>query len=374
MEVKVVLGTLWGDCGKGATVQWLCKKALDEGKKPCVIRFSGGPQSGHTVKHNGVTHICSSYGSGVLLGVPTFYIPTAFVDPLCLINEREELIKKGITPPQIMFDDQVSLITPYDVCNQFEWSQNYPHQSCNKGVWPTIERRWTVDYREGSSLENFLCDVSEYYEHKYNIDPAIRKRWLKAADEVCNFPFITMSEIRNRYDVLIYESTQGLGLDRYYGNSNMRTSTHVGLNNVYYSDLINSEIYFVSRSYLTRHGAMGREEQWFKKELNIVNPFETNVYNDAQGEFKTAEWNAEPYKEVIINHDLSRMQRKYGLRYNIVVTCLDLVERLSGPIPSSIPKLIKATFEAKHVVINNVYTSDNPYSNFKLYDCNTRHS
>ena len=33
MEIKIVLGHTFGDEGKGVTVQWLCKKAIEEGKK-----------------------------------------------------------------------------------------------------------------------------------------------------------------------------------------------------------------------------------------------------------------------------------------------------------------------------------------------------
>ena len=40
--ISIVLGSLFGDEGKGNSVQWLCKKALIDGKKPLVIRFSGG--------------------------------------------------------------------------------------------------------------------------------------------------------------------------------------------------------------------------------------------------------------------------------------------------------------------------------------------
>lgn len=38
-EVKIVLGSAFGDEGKGVTVQYLCKEAIDKGKKPLVIRF-----------------------------------------------------------------------------------------------------------------------------------------------------------------------------------------------------------------------------------------------------------------------------------------------------------------------------------------------
>ena len=68
---KIVLGSLFGDEGKGATVQFLCKKEIDKGIIPLVIRFSGGPQAGHRVLHNGISHVCSLTGSGVLLNCPT---------------------------------------------------------------------------------------------------------------------------------------------------------------------------------------------------------------------------------------------------------------------------------------------------------------
>lgn len=67
MEVKIVLGYTFGDEGKGVTVQWLCKKAIEEGKRPIVVRFSGGPQAAHTINHNGIEHICSSFGKGYIL-------------------------------------------------------------------------------------------------------------------------------------------------------------------------------------------------------------------------------------------------------------------------------------------------------------------
>lgn len=71
-EIKIVIGSLFGDEGKGNIVQHLCKEAISRGKSPCVIRFSGGPQCGHRVIHNKIEHVFSSFGSGSLLNVPTF--------------------------------------------------------------------------------------------------------------------------------------------------------------------------------------------------------------------------------------------------------------------------------------------------------------
>ena len=54
---QIVLGSLFGDEGKGNVVQWLCMNSY----KPLVARFSGGPQAGHRVVYKGKSHVCSSW-------------------------------------------------------------------------------------------------------------------------------------------------------------------------------------------------------------------------------------------------------------------------------------------------------------------------
>ena len=101
LEVKVVIGSTFGDEGKGNVVQWLCKQALAEGKKVAVCRYSGGPQAAHTIYHNGIEHICSTYGSGVLLGVPTYLTNGVLVDPIPARRDNHILYSKGINSPKI---------------------------------------------------------------------------------------------------------------------------------------------------------------------------------------------------------------------------------------------------------------------------------
>ena len=72
MRRSIVLGMTFGDEGKGVTTQWLCQQSLRQGRNPIVVRFNGGAQAAHTVCLDDKEHICSTYGSGVLLGVPTF--------------------------------------------------------------------------------------------------------------------------------------------------------------------------------------------------------------------------------------------------------------------------------------------------------------
>lgn len=388
METKIVLGTLFGDEGKGNTVQWLCKKAISEGKKPLVIRYSGGPQAGHTVRHNGITHVCSSYGSGVLLGVPTLYIG-GLIDPLCVANEKKALEDKGVKVPPLFAKENISLITPYDVADQQRWTKDNPHRTCGKGVMSAIIRDRdnfsnrlisVSDMADRNTLDECIEDVEEYYDivdKQFNIEPKVLDDWKESALSIGK----TITDYMHiDYDVVIFEGTQGLLLDEENGYYPYTTSTKVGLNGIPKDSLRNAEVYLVSRTYLTRHGAMGeREGRWFRKDRQIDIPatkLETNVTNEFQGDFITAMWHGAPYREAVHRHHLDTYMKKYDMKFNLVVTHMD-VKEAAGDIRmikqngnTFFPHSIRMNLEDAGLSIRNIYTSDNPDSDIKLFYSN----
>lgn len=385
MEVKIVLGLLFGDEGKGNTVQWLCKKALEEGKRPCVVRFSGGPQAGHTVRHNGITHVCSSYGSGVLLGVPTIYIG-GLIDPLCIWNEKKSLEEKGVTVPPIYIGGEIPLITPYDVADQLEWSKDHPNRTCGKGVMSAVLRQkasqeyayaGAADLYLKASIGSRLTRIREFYAEKgITADKKVVKDWIDAG--------LNLRKDFSRYyyledfDVLIFEGTQGLLLDSEHGFYPYVTSTKVGLNGIPEEYLKDAEVYLITRTYLTRHGEMGLlERQWFEgREKEVpADKLETNVFNEHQGEFLTARYYPEPYRYAVQRHCLDNMQKRYNLKMNLVVTHTDVDYSEAGVyfpkgdcsfFVNSISGVLKES-----LILQNIYTSNNPDSNFELYDTRT---
>lgn len=384
MEIKIVLGLLFGDEGKGNTVQWLCKKALEEGKRPCVVRFSGGPQAGHTVRYNGITHVCSSYGSGVLLGVPTIYIG-GLIDPLCVENERKALEAKGIEVPPIYAKLDIPLITPYDVADQLRWAENNPNRTCGKGVMSAVIRDSSLGEHKHLCAED-LCSrpylgfkleytVKYYSEKGITADKKVVKDWTKAGLNL--YKDVLEYNIED-FDVLIFEGTQGLLLDSEHGFYPYITSTKVGLNGVPKEYLKGAEIYLVTRTYLTRHGEMGPlERQWFEgREKEVpADKLETNVFNEHQGEFLTARYYPEPYRYAVQRHCLDNMQKRYNLKMNLVVTHTDIDYSEAGVyfpkgdcsfFVNSISGVLKES-----LILQNIYISDNPDSNFELYDTRT---
>lgn len=378
MEVKIVLGTFWGDEGKGNTVQWLCRKALEEGKKPCVVRFSGGPQAGHTIVHNGVTHVCSSFGSGVLLGVPTVYVE-GLIDPLCVENERKVLESKGIEA-EIYAMDYISLITPYDVYDQQQWAKEHPNHTCGKGVYSTVLRMEAMDkddenvspvtasdIHSSAWLDMMLSEVKDYYKSP-EISTEVLKEWRKAALKLGESNRYV--NLEKNYDVLILEGTQGLLLDPECGFYPFTTSTKVGLNGVPEEYLNDAEVYLVTRTYLTRHGKMSPYDKSFfmgrEKILEVPeDKLETNTFNEYQGEFRIAPIRFAPVGMAVARHHLDNYQKRYKMRFNLAVTHMDVP---ASPYMSTLEIAYETadTLCVSGLRLSNVYGAFGPDSTFRL--------
>ena len=323
MEVKIVLGHTFGDEGKGVTVQWLCKKATEEGKKPLVVRFSGGPQAAHTIFNRGTEHICSSFGSGVLLGVPTMYTEEVYMDPICLMNEFRTLQCKGVSPK--LFRGVHRIITPYDVLAGRNNSKVISDGTCGKGIYPTFERykhgQWTRVSFSLDKPEYILKCASNY--HKIERIPEYDDMFKKACLEILTEVYSDKLSIKD-YDVLIFEGTQGLLLDMDCGLYPNVTPSRVGLNGLRSSVLQDAEVYIVTRTYTTRHG--NGYEPKIPCPFDLSNKYETNVTNEFQGNFKTGALEVGLLNRAYERHCIDNYVRKYNMSLNLVITHMDVID------------------------------------------------
>lgn len=106
----VVVGTQWGDEGKGKVVDLLSSDA------DLVVRFQGGSNAGHTLVVNGVQTICHLIPSGILhKGTKCLIGNGVVVDPEVLIEEIDDLKRKGIpiNPNRLSLSEKAHLIMPY---------------------------------------------------------------------------------------------------------------------------------------------------------------------------------------------------------------------------------------------------------------------
>src|SRR5688500_1614440 len=109
MANDVVVGSQWGDEGKGKIVDWLSEQA------DIVVRFQGGHNAGHTLVIDGTTYKLSLLPSGVLRPGKLALIGNGVVlDPQALLEEIERLDKQGVTvtPENLRVAENVALILP----------------------------------------------------------------------------------------------------------------------------------------------------------------------------------------------------------------------------------------------------------------------
>ncbi len=109
MANVIVVGSQWGDEGKGKIVDWLSLRA------DVVVRFQGGHNAGHTLVVDGVTYKLSLVPSGVVrAGTLSIIGNGVVVDPWALIDEITRLRGQGleITPESLKIADNAALILP----------------------------------------------------------------------------------------------------------------------------------------------------------------------------------------------------------------------------------------------------------------------
>ncbi len=104
-----VIGTQWGDEGKGKIVD-----VLSEGCD-AVVRFQGGANAGHTVKFGGETHVLHLLPSGILRpGKHAILGNGMVIDPVTLFAELDEIRRAGIdTAGRLFISDRAHIVMPY---------------------------------------------------------------------------------------------------------------------------------------------------------------------------------------------------------------------------------------------------------------------
>jgi len=344
MHISIVLGSQFGDEGKGATVNWLTQ---DE-SLALVVRFNGGHQAGHNVVFDGKSHIFSSFGAGTLNGTSTFWSKYCTIFPPGFNVEYDSLIKKEITPSMFV-DPMCPITTPFDInWNQWENSSS-GHGSCGVGFGKTIWRHETLDH----SYRIFAKDLKYEWilREKLNAMKALTLTNGRSDVNIDSFlksvkifleriTFQTEEEIFNRYswEHIVFEGAQGILLDREHGIFPHVTRSHCTSKNAFEivernlpfkNHVADLTIYYISRCYQTRHGngpLFGEGSLNMDCLQNLEN--ETNVNNEFQGEFRYAPFYF-PNLDYAIETD-SQYNFQFEPKRIKIITCMD---QIKGEIP-----------------------------------------
>ena len=372
MKHHIVIGLGFGDEGKGTVVDYLCSK----NPSSLVVRFNGGHQAGHTVYLNDVHHMFSSFGSGTMRGIPTYWSKYCPVEPFALMNEYNALlsIKSKEFPkyihPRLFIDPECPITTPYDINSNIAFDSYNKHGSCGVGVGKTMQREESHYHLQCKDiLYPKIFDIRlNMIKQYYNVDLEL-EQFYEAVKFIKNTTAIKIKSIDINYcDMIIWEGAQGLMLDKDNGFFPHVTYGNAGIDNI--KDIINkAELYLVTRAYQTRHGNGPMTNEELPHNIKD-NPYESNNNNDRQGKFRSTILDLDLIEYAINSSKFIKNSKNKIL----AITCLDIVENAysftyNGQLEhfsneyEFINKISK-TLKIKKIMINN-----SPQSNtFKSYD------
>ena len=184
----VIVGTQWGDEGKGKIVDLLAEKA------DLVIRFQGGNNAGHTMVVNGEQVISHLVPSGILQGKQCLIGNGLVVDPEVLLKEIDYLSGKGVPcgPENLMVSERAQVIMPYHklIDNAREQKKGKDKiGTTGRGIGPAYEDKATrrgfrfVDLMDQEDFKEKLAAIlpeKNFYLEKYlGGDPIDAERSLR---------------------------------------------------------------------------------------------------------------------------------------------------------------------------------------------------
>ena len=335
--IYAVIGSNFGDEGKGYEVNKLCEMISSKEDDTVVIRTNGGSQAGHTVKLNDkINHVFHHFGSGTLQLVRTYLSEEFIVNPIVFRDEYKDLQILGNYPLKLgnaveYVNSNARITTPYDmIINQaLETVRDKDrHGSCGLGINETIVRNEDKTFsfkvkdivgRDVEFISYILNQIKNEYVPKrlkdlniydkiddrtsyYLIDEdnTILNRYIEDTLFFISNVKVKEYDFLNNFNNLIFENAQGLLLDKdnkeYYPHV---TPTKTGLR--YIIDILKAlkltdntlNVIYVSRPYLTRHGAGTLiNELKDKSELNMnIKEDTTNIQNEWQGTLRYAPLN-----------------------------------------------------------------------------------
>ena len=352
-DIKIVIGANYGDEGKGLMTDYFAADAVARGLRALVICSNGGPQRGHTViTPEGIRHVFHHFGSGSFAGACSWLPRYFIVNPIMFMDEYETLTEKGAKDIRIFIDPECPVTTPFDmITNQLleEHRGNKRHGSCGAGIWETL-------LRQGPGLEK-MRDMSDN-ELRYLLRGKCREQmyarlykagikqipqgWKEIIDDeglidnyICDFRqmlslcIIKSGDILKDYDRLIFENGQGLLLDRSrkeFGCHTTPSSTGLRnpaemINEYLKDDPADTECCYVTRTYLTRHGAGPFREECDKDEINENMRDLTNVPNPHQGTIRYGKHDKKAFlRRIREDYDSMRLPGGFHKRMSVALT------------------------------------------------------
>ena len=242
MKNVVVVGSQWGDEGKGKIVDWLSIKA------DIIIRFQGGHNAGHTLVIDGKTYKLRLLPSGIVRKDKISIIGNGVVvDPWALIEEIEEIKSKGVevTQSNFILSDTATLILPFhkelDEIREDEAGES-KIGTTRRGIGPAYEDKVgrrairVLDLKDPKSLDLKLDAALKHHNSirkglgkKIFDKEDLKEKLLKIAPKILLFSqpiWKKIDEFKAQSKKILFEGAQGILLDVDHGTYPFVTSSN----------------------------------------------------------------------------------------------------------------------------------------------------
>lgn len=241
MTSVVVVGTQWGDEGKGKITDFLSENA------EVVARYQGGNNAGHTIKFNGETYKLHLIPSGIFNKEKICVIGNGMVvDPKALIQELAYLHEKGITTDNLRISNRAHVILPYHLkLDEVEEQSKGENKigTTKKGIGPAyMDKAARVGIRIADlldreifeeKLERNLVEKNRLFERIYEVEgfkkEDILEEYYQYGQQIKQYVCDTSVVLNDALDEgrrVLFEGAQGVMLDIDQGTYPFVTSSN----------------------------------------------------------------------------------------------------------------------------------------------------
>lgn len=392
MSIRIIIGKNFGDEGKGLATDYFAAQAQAAGKTCLVIRHNGGGQAGHTVDFPDKRFVFHQLSSGSFRNADTYWSQTFLPDLYKLQEESDAFAALYGRSPRIWGHAMCRCVYIDDVLINMALETargSNRHGSCGMGINEAVERSADSAYAlylgqictmTGQQLYERLSTIRKEYTPRrlnqlglqadsmgeYAALLSDENVLINAADQMhraASLISVTDDTVVSGYDDILFEGAQGLLLDEdYLPFAPHLTSSKTGCRNPMAFlqrclPHVSPEIVYVTRSYVTRHGAgpLPNEADWTSIPVNDP----TNLPNDWQGALRFApHGNRETFFAPALQ-ELNALSAKHTVSY--MVTHLN---ETGGKICSTLGNIpITQWFCGPSVpTISSIYLSNTPYA------------
>ena len=275
MNNVVVVGSQWGDEGKGKIVDWLSDQA------DVIVRFQGGHNAGHTLVVDGKVYKLRLLPSGIVRKGKISIIGNGVViDPWALLEEIKDIKKQGVevNEQNLIISDCANLILPFHK-EMDEIREDSAGKgkigTTRRGIGPAYEDKVgrrsirLMDLNSESNLDKRLDNILFHHnairkglQKKIYKKDDLKEQLLKIAPKILKFShpvWLKLDEMKKQRKKILFEGAQGILLDVDHGTYPFVTSSNTvasmaatgsgcGLNTINY-------VLGITKAYTTRVGS-----------------------------------------------------------------------------------------------------------------------